>query len=113
MASIVRWDVPLLARQRFRARRDHLRSRRRRARSANRDLRRGVHHCAFGRHRRRPDVRDASEDQEVGLVTDRALGLVLDTTDPRELAPFWATALGYVVVADVDNYVLLMPADGV
>ena len=45
-------------------------------------------------------------------MTDRALGLVLDTTDPRELAPFWATALGYVVVADVDNYVLLMPADG-
>jgi predicted enzyme related to lactoylglutathione lyase len=45
-------------------------------------------------------------------VGDRALGLVLDTTDPQELAPFWATALGYVVVADVDNYVLLMPADG-
>jgi len=45
-------------------------------------------------------------------VTDRALGLVLDTTDPQELAPFWATALGYVVIADVDNYVLLMPANG-
>ncbi len=44
-------------------------------------------------------------------MTDRSLGLVLDTTDPQELAPFWATALGYMVIADVDNYVLLMPED--
>jgi predicted enzyme related to lactoylglutathione lyase len=45
-------------------------------------------------------------------LSNRALGLALDTTDPQELAPFWATALGYVVIEDVHNNVLLMPADG-
>ncbi len=44
------------------------------------------------------------------MTRDRALGLVLDSRNPQELAPFWAAALGYTVIADVDNYVLLMPA---
>lgn len=46
------------------------------------------------------------------MTADRSLGLVLDSRDPQALAPFWAAALGYAVIADVDNYVLLMPADG-
>jgi predicted enzyme related to lactoylglutathione lyase len=45
-------------------------------------------------------------------MSDRALGLVLDSRDPQSLAPFWAKALGYAVIADVDNYVLLMPSEG-
>jgi predicted enzyme related to lactoylglutathione lyase len=44
-------------------------------------------------------------------TNDRKLGLVLDSRDPQRLAPFWAAALGYQVVVDVDNYVLLMPVD--
>jgi predicted enzyme related to lactoylglutathione lyase len=44
--------------------------------------------------------------------TDRKLGLVLDSLDPQRLAPFWALALGYVILADVDNYVALFPANG-
>ena len=42
-------------------------------------------------------------------MSDRSLGLVLDSRDPQALAPFWAAALGYAVIADVGNYVLLMP----
>jgi predicted enzyme related to lactoylglutathione lyase len=37
------------------------------------------------------------------------IGFVLDSPDPEALAPFWATALGYVVSGSVDNYVLLLP----
>jgi hypothetical protein len=43
-------------------------------------------------------------------MNHRKLGLVLDSLDPRRLAPFWALALDYVVLADVDNYVVLLPA---
>ena len=38
-----------------------------------------------------------------------ALGFVLDCRDPQALAPFWASALGYVAVGSVDNYTLLAP----
>ncbi len=41
-----------------------------------------------------------------------AIGFVLDSCDPDALAPFWAAALGYVVVGSVDNYVLLLPDGG-
>jgi len=37
------------------------------------------------------------------------LGLVLDCHDPEASASFWADALGYVIVGDVENYVLLVP----
>ena len=37
------------------------------------------------------------------------VGLVLDCRDPESLAPFWAEALGYVLVGSVENYLLLMP----
>jgi predicted enzyme related to lactoylglutathione lyase len=37
------------------------------------------------------------------------IGLVLDSKDPEALAPFWAAALGYVVVGSVENYVMLLP----
>ncbi|HVA02716.1 MAG TPA: VOC family protein [Acidimicrobiales bacterium] len=40
------------------------------------------------------------------------VGLVLDSCDPEALAPFWAAALGYVLVGSVENYVLLLP-DGI
>jgi predicted enzyme related to lactoylglutathione lyase len=43
---------------------------------------------------------------------NRRLGLVLDSVDPQRLAPFWALALDYTVLADVENYVLLVPSDG-
>jgi len=37
------------------------------------------------------------------------MGLVLDCNDPEALAPFWATALDYVPLGAVENYVLLVP----
>jgi predicted enzyme related to lactoylglutathione lyase len=40
------------------------------------------------------------------------IGFVLDSRDPEALAPFWAAALGYVVVGSVENYVLLLPDGG-
>jgi predicted enzyme related to lactoylglutathione lyase len=40
------------------------------------------------------------------------IGLVLDSRDPEALAPFWATALGYVVAGSVENYVSLVPEGG-
>ena len=40
------------------------------------------------------------------------ISLVLDSRDPEALAPFWAAALGYVVVGSVENYVLLLPDGG-
>lgn len=45
-------------------------------------------------------------------MTERKLGLVLDCLDPQGLAPFWAKALGYVLFADVGDYVALVPSDG-
>jgi predicted enzyme related to lactoylglutathione lyase len=45
------------------------------------------------------------------MSDDRRLGLVLDCLDPVALAPFWAAALGYEVIADVGNYVMLLPAN--
>lgn len=38
-----------------------------------------------------------------------ALGLVLDCRDPERLAPFWESALGYVVAGTEGNYTLLTP----
>ena len=38
-----------------------------------------------------------------------SIGLVLDSRDPGALAPFWATALGYVIAGAVENYVKLVP----
>jgi predicted enzyme related to lactoylglutathione lyase len=49
-------------------------------------------------------------DTDDRLTDDRRLGLVLDCLDPPALAPFWAAALGYEVIADVGNYVMLLPA---
>ena len=37
------------------------------------------------------------------------LSLVIDARDPDALAPFWAAALGYVVVGAEGNYVVLVP----
>jgi hypothetical protein len=37
------------------------------------------------------------------------LGLVLDCHYPEALASLWAEALGYVILGDVENYVLLVP----
>src|SRR4051812_39850380 len=41
-----------------------------------------------------------------------SIALVLDCKDPSTLAKFWAPALGYVEVGDVENFTLLLP-DGV
>ena len=38
--------------------------------------------------------------------------LVLDCADPDVVAPFWAEALGYVVLGSVEAYTLLAPAEG-
>ena len=37
------------------------------------------------------------------------MGLVLDCLDPEALAAFWESALDYVYIGSVDNYVLLVP----
>ena len=42
-------------------------------------------------------------------MSDIEMGLVLDTQEPTALAPFWAAALGYVVLGEAGNYVLLLP----
>jgi predicted enzyme related to lactoylglutathione lyase len=39
------------------------------------------------------------------------IGLVLDCTDPQELATFWAAALGYTILGDAGAYTLLLPPD--
>jgi predicted enzyme related to lactoylglutathione lyase len=39
-------------------------------------------------------------------------GLVLDSTDPEQLAVFWAAALDYVNVGSAGAYVALYPRDG-
>ena len=41
------------------------------------------------------------------------LGLVLDCSDPDELARFWSAALGYTTLGGAGSYVLLVDADGV
>ena len=40
------------------------------------------------------------------------IGLVLDCTDPDELARFWSEALGYSTLGGAGNYVVLVDADG-
>ena len=39
------------------------------------------------------------------------LGLVLDCTDPEELAKFWAPALNYEIVGGAGAYVMLLPKE--
>ena len=41
------------------------------------------------------------------------IGLVLDCTDPTELARFWSEALGYTTVGGAGNYVMLVDPDNV
>ncbi len=43
------------------------------------------------------------------MTSEPGLGLVLVCRDPEALATFWASALGYVTVGSVENYVLLLP----
>ena len=40
------------------------------------------------------------------------IGLVLDCTDPTELARFWSEALGYITLGAAGNYVTLVDPDG-
>ena len=40
------------------------------------------------------------------------IGLVLDCTDPDELARFWSEALGYSAIGGAGNYVMLVDTDG-
>jgi hypothetical protein len=48
-----------------------------------------------------------SDGPDAGAVPD--LSLVIDCVDPEALAPFWASALRYVVVGAEGNYVVLVP----
>jgi predicted enzyme related to lactoylglutathione lyase len=41
------------------------------------------------------------------------LGLVLDCSDPDELARFWSAAIGYSTLGAAGSYVLLVDAQGV
>jgi predicted enzyme related to lactoylglutathione lyase len=41
-----------------------------------------------------------------------SFGLVLDCAEPEALATFWSAALGYTYVGAVENYAMLVPADG-
>lgn len=41
------------------------------------------------------------------------IGLVLDCTDPAELAPFWSEALGYVTLGGSGSHVLLVDPERV
>jgi len=40
-----------------------------------------------------------------------SFGMVLDSVDPEPLAEFWSAALGYELVGDAGNYVLLVSAE--
>jgi predicted enzyme related to lactoylglutathione lyase len=40
------------------------------------------------------------------------VGLVLDCSDPDELASFWGPALGYTNLGSAGSYVMLVPTDG-
>jgi predicted enzyme related to lactoylglutathione lyase len=42
-------------------------------------------------------------------MTTPVMGLVLDCVDPEALAPFWSTALDYVSLGPVGNYLVLVP----
>lgn len=41
------------------------------------------------------------------------IGLVLDCTDPDQLADFWSEALGYTTLGGADSYVMLIDPHGV
>ena len=41
------------------------------------------------------------------------IGLVLDCSDPTELAQFWSKALGYTTLGSAGNYVMLVDPDRV
>jgi predicted enzyme related to lactoylglutathione lyase len=41
------------------------------------------------------------------------IGLVLDCSDPTELARFWSEALGYTTLGGAGNYVMLVDPDSV
>jgi predicted enzyme related to lactoylglutathione lyase len=41
------------------------------------------------------------------------IGLVLDCTDPTELARFWSEALGYTTIGSAGSYVMLVDPDRV
>ena len=41
------------------------------------------------------------------------MGLVLDCSDPDELAPFWSAALGYTILGGAGSYVMLVDTEGV
>jgi predicted enzyme related to lactoylglutathione lyase len=41
------------------------------------------------------------------------IGLVLDCTDPTELAHFWSEALGYSTVGGAGSYVMLVDSEGI
>ncbi|MFI1235543.1 VOC family protein [Nocardia salmonicida] len=36
-------------------------------------------------------------------------GITIDTDDPAELAEFWCAALGYTVLTDSEDYVMITP----
>jgi predicted enzyme related to lactoylglutathione lyase len=40
------------------------------------------------------------------------IGLVLDCSDPGQLAHFWSAALGYTIVGGAGGYVMLLDAEG-
>lgn len=41
------------------------------------------------------------------------IGLVLDCTNPTELAHFWSEALGYRTLGGAGNYVMLVDTEGI
>jgi predicted enzyme related to lactoylglutathione lyase len=45
----------------------------------------------------------------MGAMETNSISLVLDCSDPKTLAAFWAPALGYVELGSVENYTLLAP----
>jgi predicted enzyme related to lactoylglutathione lyase len=45
-------------------------------------------------------------------MAQATIGLVLDCTNPAKLAEFWSEALGYKLVGEAGNYVMLLPPDG-
>jgi predicted enzyme related to lactoylglutathione lyase len=45
-------------------------------------------------------------------MAQATIGLVLDCADPAKLAEFWSEALGYKLIGEAGNYVMLLPSDG-
>ncbi|HEX4820468.1 MAG TPA: VOC family protein [Acidimicrobiales bacterium] len=45
-------------------------------------------------------------------MSENSISLVLDCRDPQSLAAFWAQALDYADVGNVENYTLLVPKSG-